>query len=376
MSKRVDEMRIKDCCGCRACQMSCPVDAISMGVHEDGFRYPYIDEKKCISCYQCTKACPSDKENRGKKTEDNIFFGYHKDSDTYLNSSSGGAFTAICQAFCGENDYVIFGAQYDKDLNVVYGYTNDIRKIGKFRKSKYVESNTNNMFPFVKKFLTEGKRVVFSGLPCHVAALHSSLGADYPNLLLVEIMCRGVISNKVYRSWLKYIELKYHSKVRSIDMRTNDTSYALPYQTRITLMNNKILENNDAQIYYQLYRTTQYYRKSCYTCKYQDKEAKSNADITIGDCNVKHGITNKRASLIILQDSNKIDINKLKEYIDFRKVSFSQAIKMNIDLKPREYDATIRRNLNGSFLFWYRESLKLQVQKMKVKVIEIKKQYC
>lgn len=43
---------------CTACYASCPKEAISMVVDEEGFEYPQIDVNKCIRCYQCIKVCP------------------------------------------------------------------------------------------------------------------------------------------------------------------------------------------------------------------------------------------------------------------------------------------------------------------------------
>lgn len=50
--------RKEECCGCTACYASCPQNAISMVVNEEGFEYPQIDVNKCIRCYQCIKVCP------------------------------------------------------------------------------------------------------------------------------------------------------------------------------------------------------------------------------------------------------------------------------------------------------------------------------
>ena len=40
--------RKEECCGCTACYASCPQNAISMVVDEEGFEYPQIDVNKCI----------------------------------------------------------------------------------------------------------------------------------------------------------------------------------------------------------------------------------------------------------------------------------------------------------------------------------------
>lgn len=50
--------RKEECCGCTACCVICPKEAISMAEDEEGFDYPQIDEDRCIRCYQCVTICP------------------------------------------------------------------------------------------------------------------------------------------------------------------------------------------------------------------------------------------------------------------------------------------------------------------------------
>lgn len=47
-----------DCCGCAACAMICPKNAISMVADNEGFEYPVINEELCINCKICTGVCP------------------------------------------------------------------------------------------------------------------------------------------------------------------------------------------------------------------------------------------------------------------------------------------------------------------------------
>lgn len=52
------------CCGCTACYATCPKQAITMKVDEEGFEYPKILEEDCIRCYKCIGVCPI-KNKRG-----------------------------------------------------------------------------------------------------------------------------------------------------------------------------------------------------------------------------------------------------------------------------------------------------------------------
>ena len=46
------------CCGCSACEVSCPKHCIEMKQDEEGFLYPQIDKNLCINCGKCRSVCP------------------------------------------------------------------------------------------------------------------------------------------------------------------------------------------------------------------------------------------------------------------------------------------------------------------------------
>jgi hypothetical protein len=48
----------ENCCGCSACYVICPKNAIEMIMDEEGFDYPEIDKTKCIKCEKCILVCP------------------------------------------------------------------------------------------------------------------------------------------------------------------------------------------------------------------------------------------------------------------------------------------------------------------------------
>lgn len=47
----------QECCGCTACYVVCPKEAITMQPDEEGFLYPAVDKEKCVKCYACLKVC-------------------------------------------------------------------------------------------------------------------------------------------------------------------------------------------------------------------------------------------------------------------------------------------------------------------------------
>ena len=59
-----------------------------------------------------------------------------------------------------------------------YAIAVDKKEIAKFRGSKYLQSQIGDSFKQVKDFLTEGKKVLFSGTPCQIAGLKAYLKSD------------------------------------------------------------------------------------------------------------------------------------------------------------------------------------------------------
>lgn len=218
MSCYLDNQIKETCLGCEACSQICSKSAISMIEDQDGFRYPVIDMGKCVECGLCRKVCPYDSLPVRYYEDKYVFGGYSLDEDVRFESTSGGAFSEIVNAYCDEN-YVIFGAEA-KGLEVFHSYIIDKTELSRFRKSKYSQSKIGNAYKDAKRFLKEGKKVLFSGTPCQIAGLKSYLGnTNQERLLTVEVICEGVPSPLYVRKLDQHIEKKYGSRIKSIDYR-------------------------------------------------------------------------------------------------------------------------------------------------------------
>ena len=90
------------CFGCAACFSICPTSAISMEENDEGFRSPIIDDSACINCGKCLRVCPASND-RKDNTNNKVFAGIHTKQDIWARSTSGGAFSAICELF-GDED--------------------------------------------------------------------------------------------------------------------------------------------------------------------------------------------------------------------------------------------------------------------------------
>ncbi len=173
------------CCGCSACKSICPRSAISMVEGYDGFLYPEIDQSKCIDCGLCKKTCPVINKSSNKSINE-CYVGFAKDEDIRLKSSSGGIFT-LAANYVLDNNGIVIGAAFDKNNKLNHIAITNKKGLEKLRGSKYLQSNLNEIFSFVKDNLKNNK-ILFVGTPCQVAGLRSYIKNDYNNLVCVDVI--------------------------------------------------------------------------------------------------------------------------------------------------------------------------------------------
>ncbi len=266
------------CCGCEACVQKCPHSAISMIRDDEGFYYPIIDDKKCVDCGLCSQICQY-QHTVSKCQETQVAYGGHIIDEKVLNeSTSGGAFTAIVDEWCDEN-YVIFGAMAN-GIKVKHSFITDKSQLAAFRRSKYSQSVIGDSYKEALSFLKSGKKVLFSGTPCQIAALKSFLkDRYYENLLTVEVVCEGVPSPL----FIEKLEKKLGGQITTLDYRYKDNDrwdFEVMY-----------IENNNSHKplkrdrwfnpFWSIWLNHLMSRPSCYNCLYATNARV--ADITLGD---------------------------------------------------------------------------------------------
>ena len=272
--------RKADCTGCGVCMNSCPQKCISMEMDEEGFLYP-VASASCIHCGICEKICPIINRQTNKDGEDNIpqvYCGLSKDKKIWQKSSSGGAFTEICRAF-GDDETIICGAAWD-NFTVKHISVHGVDNIDRLRKSKYISSDLGWVYSEIKTFLLDGKKVIFCGTPCQVDALKGFVG-DNKNLLLIDLICHGGGSPKVFLSCIEVMSRQYGQKICSYGFRSKRGAWQTDYLTKIVFENGdvKYLINDQ---YMQLFLSQKCLRPSCGgNCRY--RLLPRQGDLTIAD---------------------------------------------------------------------------------------------
>lgn len=190
----------KDCCGCHACATVCAKQCITMQADEQGFLYPIVDKEACTDCGLCEKVCPVLNQSEPRKPL-KVYAAKNKNEEIRRQSSSGGIFTLLAEKVIGEGG-IVLGARFDEEWNVIHSWADTIEGIAAFRGSKYVQSTIGNTYREAKDFLRQGRKVLFSGTPCQIAGLKKYLRKEYDNLLTVDVVCHGVPSPLVWRTYL------------------------------------------------------------------------------------------------------------------------------------------------------------------------------
>jgi coenzyme F420-reducing hydrogenase beta subunit len=274
----------KDCCGCGACLNICPKHAINMQEDEYGFIYPVIEPATCINCGLCKEICAKSKHQKANKPL-SVFAGISKNTDI-LQSASGGIFASLATSVLNDGG-IVYGVSMENVNNVLtpmhIKVDNNVDLL-KLLGSKYVQSFTGFCYSDVKKYLEAGKTILFSGTPCQIAGLRSYLDKDYERLFLVDIICHGVPSAKMFNDYISCLENKIKGIVKSFSFRDKRNGWGL---TAKVIYNSK---NGKQKTLYMSYKVSSYfynfiksytYRDSCYYCQYATVDRIG--DITVGD---------------------------------------------------------------------------------------------
>ena len=314
-----------ECCGCEACTNICPKKCIHMKYDEEGFRYLDIDKKECINCGLCEKICPIKNEPKKECLNELQFYaGYNKDDEALGKSSSGGIFWLLVTKIL-EQKGVVYGVVQDSTFDIKFKRADNIEDCKKFRGSKYLQANVNNIYNLVKEDLENEKVVLFSGTPCQVAGLYNFLRKDYEKLYTCDVVCHGVPSNKVYEKYIEHVEKENNKKVKNVQWRNKTNGWG-PNKVAIIFDDNTSLIKPSRQNMFQNgFLINLYLRPSCYECKYARLPRVGDislADFWGYDGELVEENENKGLSAIIISSEKGVNLfNSIKHNVRFHSVS-------------------------------------------------------
>lgn len=338
-----------ECCGCTACMNICPKHAIKMEEDEEGFLYPKIDEKLCVECGLCKKICAFQNgyniDNRLEKID--VYATKNKSDEVRMHSSSGGMFYEMAKYVLDRNG-VVYGVIFDDRFHAKHTRANNIDDVKKMMGSKYSQSDLGKTYSEVKEDLQKGNLVLFTGTPCQVAGLNNFLqNIDKSNLILVDIICHGTPSPKLFQEHIKFLEKSKGKKVIWYYHRTKKNGWAHTEEA-IYEGNHNDYKSRLSQTWKRIFYTDLALRPTCYNCKYTNTSRPS--DITIGDF---WGIEqydskfadNKGISLVILNTKRGKEIfESISNNLIIKKKDIDEAVDKNPQLKePRRIISNQRK---------------------------------
>lgn len=252
------------------------------------------------------------------------------------NSSSGGIFSALAEKFD-----VVYGVAMTDDC---YG-AEMIRvegDISPLRGSKYFQAKVGDTFKQVKKDLEEGRKVLFSETGCQINGLTMFLGKEYPNLFLLDIICHGTPSPKLWREYAKYQEKK-HGKLESVNFRCKDDSWV-----DFGMKENQLYISKDTDSFMRMFLRNYCLRPACYEC--HAKHYKK-SDMTIADFwgieNVAPEMNDGRGTSLVITRTEKGQelFESIKNELKWKEVSYEEGVKGN----PSEYSSVVRPQQRDTF---------------------------
>lgn len=339
------------CCGCNACGDVCAKHAITFKTDIEGFWYPEVNKDLCTDCGLCERSCPVLNIHQLKKNDydkpAHTLAAVNKNMHVRWNSTSGGAYTALAEVMLEQGGYVS-GAIYNDGFTGVHNYvSNNPDDLEKLRSSKYLQSNAEGLYAEIRDLLRKGEKVLACGTPCQMAALRGYLRKDYNNLIIVDFICRGVNSPKVYRAYLDSLEKKFGSKVVYVKAKNKELGWR-------NLTRKVTFENG--QSYYGVhmeddfrrgYHTNVFCRPSCYECQF--KGFPRIADITIADYwgieKVDPNMDNDIGTSMILLNSKKGEeyFEHCEKKLEYIETPFDSILGGNIALRKPIEPAKIDR---------------------------------
>lgn len=387
----IDICEKERCTGCAACMNICAHNAISMTEEEIlGYIYPEIDQDKCIDCGLCVKTCPVNtpvKLNAPLKA----FAAISEDHDDLMTSASGGASSVLVNSVLNKNG-IAYGCAQRNYKHISHERIDKIEDAHLLKGSKYVQSNIGYIYRDVKEDLKAGKKVLFTGTPCQIAGLKSFLKKDYDNLVLVDLVCHGVPSQKLLTEDVEYllhdypnvdkekVHVEFRRKKKSPEIFEPDWGAFISYGFYNKKENKVFAHKKKKQKflvdnYITAFMAGTIFRENCYICPYAQSQRGS--DITIADfwglkkCSVP---TTEGVSLLLANTQKGLRfINEFREKFILCERPVEEAIKGNGQLlhpsfRPNERDLFLNTYPNNKTKA-YKTSLKNYKEQYRIKLL-------
>ena len=308
------------CTGCMACIDICSKKAIT--IEDNLFAYnAVIDEDKCIGCNRCFNVCqvnhPIEKLNPVMWKQ-----GWAK-SEVIRKASSSGGFAAEIEKSFIRNGGLVCSCLFH-EVKFIFDLAEREKDVDQFIGSKYIKSSPKGIYQPIKERLIHGKKVLFVGLPCQVAAVKKYTG-NHENLYTIDLICHGTPSPQILETFLRDKKISLQ-KCRHISFR-NKGEFGLQINHK------RITATGIGDYYTMTFLNCCMYTENCYHCTYAEQSRVS--DLTIGDSwgTLLSDLEQKKGISIVLCQSEKGKELLESANLYFEEVDLERAVNENHQLK-------------------------------------------
>lgn len=212
------------------------------------------------------------------KIETRVYAVKHIDNNVIRNSSSGGLFTALSDAFLNSGNAVASCLYNYKTDKVEFKIYQDINTRDSARGSKYIQASIENGFKNIYEWLTKNPEnfIIAFGTGCQMDGLRRYLELKKlrNRVIIVDIICHGATSPGLWEKYLTDRNLK--GKLDYISFKDKRNGWHNP--TVFVKSNGEEISIKDfSEWFYGEWAI----RESCYRCPFTKIER--DTDITIGD---------------------------------------------------------------------------------------------
>lgn len=359
---------LNKCTGCMACVDICAKKAINVHVTIESCNAE-INDAMCIDCKACNKVCQVNNPITSKNPM-SWYQGWSKNEITRENCASGGFAIEISKTFINYGG-IVFTCIFE---NGEFKYKEFKKKdnLEEIVGSKYVKSNPTGVYKKIREKLLNGEKVLFIGLPCHVAGVQMFMNDRLKEkLYTVDLICHGSPAPQILDIFLKEHRIELSSLAAIRFRRKNH--FQVEHQ-REECAYKSVGTKGVLDSYMIGFLGGLFYTENCYECRYAELGRIS--DITLGDSwgsDLPIEEQNKGISLALCQTSKGEQLLKMSN-VELRAVDLNLAQKHNHQLSspsviPKQrsrFLAEIRSNKNFDSMIWktcFIKSIKQEIKK-------------
>ena len=262
-----------------------------------------------------------------------VYAGRLKDKSALMSSSSGGAFTALSDAFLKSGDAVVAAVYNYENHTVEFQMILDEKQRERAKGSKYMQSKPGDIYQEAYHWLMDNpkKELLFVGMGCQSDGFRkfSEIKGIRDRVYIVDIICHGSPSPKLWREYAESIQKK-DGKITYLTFKDKRNGWKSP--TAYVKVNGSERPLKD---YVKVFYNRCALRPSCYECPYATTERKT--DMTIGDFwHIEETIPdfydpNGNSLFLIHTGRGEELFEKIRDNMDYRLSNTAQCWQANLE---------------------------------------------